>query len=266
MILPGFTVHSSGVFEHAGKRYRQISAQVGGRVSKHQYDHAYACISGEKTLYHGNASIKVSAAEENVDYVRRAGWLRWAKFAPHTQLGSFVTHSYVVFRPFMQRMLAEWTAVLAHPQPATLNRPPLGRVIKDVGHLGAAPWMEVGIACINPDRPHLGFGESSNYMTFALSNYPEAYDVQPRRSWGRNPDKADWSQIKTPDGFCCNVESTLNRHWRMGEQFMGIELGHSYAGVKHGCGYTSAQYFTKSAYPPDGHEYWTSRGISFAHP
>jgi len=135
----------------------------------------------------------------------------------------------------------------------------------DVGPMrNVAPWMEAAIACLNPGRPHLGFGESSSYMTYALTRYPEAHDLQLRRSWVRNPDDNEWADIRTDDGFCCNFQTTLKRHRLKGEQFMGVELGHSYAGVKWGCNYTDPRYFTLSPYPPDGHSYWASRGISFA--
>jgi GDP-mannose transporter len=276
MILPEFTVHASGTFQHAGKVNPRFSVQVGGLISNHQYDRAFACLSGAKLKYHGKTSeekhpsgkrtfpsASFSAAGEKMDYRKNWNLLKHASFVPHAQLGSFVTHSYVVFRPFMQQMLAEWAANLANPPPATTARPPMAATHPGLGSTSAVAWMEAAVACINPERPHLGFGESASYMTYVLNRYPEAHDLQKRRSWVRNPDDSEWSEIRTHDGFCCNLQGVLNRHRQKGEQFMGIELGHSYAGVKARCNYTAPEYFMSSAYPPDGHTYWASRGISF---
>ena len=278
MILPEFTVHASGTFQHAGEVNPRFSVQVGGLISNHQYDRAYACLSGAKMNYHGDTSeeehpsgkrmtfpsASFSAAGEKMDY--RSSWnhLKHASFVPHPQLGSFVTHSYVVFRPFMQRMLADWAANLANPPPATIARPPMAPAHPGVGSTSAVAWMEAAVACIHPERPHLGFGESASYMSYVLTRYPEAHVLQKRRSWVRNPDDSEWSEIRTHDGFCCNLQGVLKRHGQKGEQFMGLELGHSYAGVKARCNYTAPRYFMSSAYPPEGHTYWASRGISFA--
>ena len=270
MILPEFTVHVSGTFQHAGKARPRFSVQVGGLISNHHYDRAYACLSGAKMKYHGRPSQGsiISAAGEKLDYSKNWNHLKHASFVPHAQLGSFVTHSYVVFRPFMQQMLAEWAANLANPPPATTARPPMAAAQPGgLGSTSAVAWMEAAVACINPEKPHLGFGESASYMSYVLSRYPEAHDLQKRRSWVRNPDDSEWSEIRTHDGFCCNLQGVLNRHEQKGEQFMGLELGHLYAGVKARCNYTAPQYFMTSAYPPEGHaycEYWASRGIAFA--
>ena len=121
MVLPPFEVFGNGTFVHAGVARPRFSVKVGGAVSNH-YDFAYACLTGEKMAYHrprprsappsaGAAatpsslfpSPSSSAAHEARPWPT-SGLMYWLPHA-RDEPGSFVTHSYVIFRPFLREML-----------------------------------------------------------------------------------------------------------------------------------------------------------------
>ncbi len=260
IVLPSLRVFSSILgnnFVWAGHTRPKFLQKVGGDEIW-SYARACACIIGQNMAFHG------------VGATLRGSQKTWAYRIPHTLNGSFVTHSFTVFRPFMLEMLN----IFASSRKPTL---PGGRALAGAGsRRGATPrpssvrepagWVIEAIRCINKEKPKLGFSEISTYATFVLTHHPDAFEIQKSRTWQRNPTTdEEWAGLfDGEDLYCCRLDPLLNRYAERGFEYLGLELGHSIGGVGKGCGYTSnMSFFQSSPYPPAKHPFWASRGISF---
>lgn len=225
-------------------------------------------------------------------------------FEQHAAEGSFVTHSYVVFRPFMRELLNVFAggegaggasgkttkaavATGQHPvvgyvdertQSTRSGRPPMARPVAqhNFAHDGNAPspWLVRALRCINPAHPNVGFSEISSYISHVIANHREAVEIEPTMSWARNPKDRQWPKVRK-QGYCCNLDFALDEAAGQGLHFLGTELGHDSILQKNGnlgrarkecvADYTQRkELFLTSAYPPIGNSYWRDRNVSFS--
>ena len=247
MILPSFEVYGKGTFLHDGVERPRMRVRVGGSVI-HSYDHSHMCLTGEKMAYTGNAR-KIAAAYKNQDITPNHSQYY---VLPHTVTGSFVTHTFTAFKPYMQRLLSRF-----NPQALSSNF--TTRVPAATGSPHFAPWLESAIRCINREDPKLGFGEIASYQTYLLSHHHDSIELASVKTWSRNPKgKSEWSMLKDGAGYCCKVQPLLERYSRINQEFLGTELGHDWS-QKYNCKYTKDDFFLSSSYPPAKALFWVER-------
>ena len=241
IILPDYRVYGKGYFtDSEGIRRPTFKVKVGGNdgILAQPYEYAWKCLTGQ-TLEQEPPGAKGR--------------------------GSYISHSYTVFRPYIRELLSRLAA-----GPATVKGFPAADAITGAAPLGemVAPWLESAIRCINPKQPDLGYSEVSNYLDHVVSRHRESVDVDSSRTWDRNPtNEQEWSMVRGEDGYCCNLTGVLSAHAERGKEYMGMELGHSYAGGKHDCNYAttnaSNSFFTQLPYPPPGSAFWQTYNVRF---
>jgi hypothetical protein len=301
MLLPDFEVFASGFFIHDGMERHKFAVKVGGIVD-HSYDHAYACLTGGNMLYHGADEMEARRkAASQVASERDGDGRLWYRMPHGPRGGSFVTHSYVVFKPFMRELL---TLFAGGKESAKLRetRLPLHAALRAehdrsmaaahetvpsqglheglrawMIHMsrqrlidGAPLWMINALRCINPAVPHMGFSEISSYVSHVIAHHPEAVQIELGQSWARNPPASLWESTRATSGHCCDLDRILNKASRNGLQYLGLELGHRHAvpgyPAVEACtrDYTMrSEFFEASPYPPASDPFWTSRGVTF---
>ncbi len=260
MILPSFEVYGSGTFAdpESGRKRPKFAVRTGGLII-HHYDSAYTCLTGERMAYHAPSTR--DAARSSRHPVPRTRWIE------HAHEGSFVTHSYVIFRPFLRELLAAFTKSVrrAAPQQAVPLAGSTGTPLAD--------WADSIIRCINPAAPLLGFSEISSYISHVLAHHPEAAYIEQSVSWARNPPAHAWARVRGADGFCCSFDGALSAAARGGLQFLGAELGHPPPSA-HDSGDSArlachkdyverGEFFLSTPYPPASNPFWSERGVSF---
>eukprot|EP00944_MAST-04C_sp_MAST-4C-sp1_P004376 g4376.t1 len=220
MILPRFKMFGAGSFVGVdGKTIPRMSVKVGGGKNN-VYDYAMKCLTGLDLLF------------------------------PKTG-GSYVTHSWVAYKPILKEMLAAFEKSSVNKNAA--HDVPESEVEKTI------KWLEKSVQCINPRSPHLGYGESANYLTWIIRKHPEMVDIQGTRTWIRNLGGEASKTKPGESGYCCPDKSFFDTAHKRGYEYTGIELGHQY---NNHCGYTSEK-FKDSPYPPRDDVFWARRGISW---
>jgi hypothetical protein len=233
VVLPSYEVHAPGVFVFEGVKRPRIAVKVGGLVSVEQYSFAHHCLTGDRMLYHGLSNKQLRSP--------------YSASIRHRQTGSFVTHSYTVFRPFVRKMLDRFEASLSRHHIAAATRPsPAARVL----------WLQAVIGCLNQERPDYGFGESGSYISWVLAHHSKAHLVSRAKSWARNLKK---SQVNRSTSCC--PQPFLEGHGDL--EFLGVELGHSASDnggckVEYSAGYVDAE----APYPPAHHPFWLAQGVN----
>lgn len=228
MVLPSYRVWGDATFEHDGGPRKTMVVKIGGEEHR-SYDFAFTCLTGGRTLYHTPSKDEAVSDPEG-----------WRHRPLERQKGSFVSHSFTVFRPFMREHLATYTSSAASGGRAdqhkadelkhsrrlvVLGVPDTSNTYYNALHahkeynasMHVPPrWLENIVRCINPDHPHLGFAESSGYVTYVLHHHAKAVSVDEKRTWTRG-DKTSNSLLKSKGSkFCCNVEPLLERYNAMG--------------------------------------------------
>lgn len=137
---------------------------------------------------------------------------------------SFVTHSMVVYKPYM----IEFTNFLS-----SKNRP------EDA--LRSTPWVWSVLNALPENRVHMGFSEYASYASWTLTHYPESVHVLNKKTWSRHPIGgslgmsllAYWSE----DKLCCPQDSMIRTMRNFNYQYFGMEIGHQEA-----CRYNSPEF------------------------
>jgi len=218
MILPQFKVFGDGEFVGpSGTAMPKFSVKVGGVVSGHSYDFAYRCLTGKDLIY------------------------------PASELGSYVAHTWVAFRPFLKELLDTFgfDTVREHPKRDVMPQ-----------NITAA-WVENIVQCLNPERPHMGFGESCSYISHVIGHHRDAVDIQTVTTWIRNMWKMHEASL---DGYCCPTQQMMDIYARTTYEFVGFELGHE---ENKQCGYRHDPYYLENPYPPTDDVFWEAHGISW---
>jgi hypothetical protein len=220
MILPHFKMFGKGTFKDGKNNdVPKMSIKVGGGKNN-LYDYAMKCLTGIDLVF------------------------------PKTG-GSYVTHSWVSYRPVLEELLVEF-------EKSRVNKK-IENKINESDVSKQLLWLENSVKCINPRSPHLGYGESANYLTWIIKRHPEMVDIENRKTWIRNLGGETGKMSLGKNGYCCPDKKYFAAADKRGYEFVGVELGHSYN--KH-CKYTSDE-FKNSPYPPAKDDFWVKRGIQW---
>merc|ERR1719163_1252602 len=114
-------------------------------------------------------SIKVGGGKNNLyDYAMKC--LTGIDLVFPKTGGSYVTHSWVSYRPVLEELLVEF-------EKSRVNK----KIEKKINESDVSKqllWLENSVKCINPRSPHLGYGESANYLTWIIKRHPEMVDIE----------------------------------------------------------------------------------------
>ena len=121
---------------------------------------------------------------------------------------SYVAHWMMVYKPYMQQMLANIT----HPG----SRHPWAWALLDSVQSGHR-------------NVYYGLSEYTMYISWVLDHYPESMEVVPKKDWMRvAPRRHQWL-TKQNYTSCCPHDDIVDEAKRMGWAYLGWELGGGHA-------------------------------------
>lgn len=159
---------------------------------------------------------------------------------------SFVTHSLVVYKPYMKEFLSSISKGNFTYRVAETASHAIGTITTGSRNLKNGPstdWVWRILDSLDPQFINIGFSEYASYVSWVKQHHPESQHILSHRTWRRNPigglQALSLGRYLHPDGLCCPVSSMLGLMRVLGYQYVGFEIGHNAV-----CHYNDEQFST----------------------